>query len=87
MVLSISQADLKEYKKKKRYHNMRDIIDTYSQSGKQDLLTEFERMYSSGFMGATPPIMGALVNIGYFEDQDTLYWAISYLKGSLGLPQ
>jgi hypothetical protein len=87
MQLSISQDDLKDYKDRKRYYNMRDVIDSYSQSGKQELLTEFERMQLTGCMSAIPPIMGALTLIGYFEDQDILYWTISYLKGSLGLPQ
>ena len=83
----INQTDLKEYRDRKRYHNMRNVIDTYNKQSQQELLTEFESMYKNGFMGATPPIIGALVNIGYFEDQEILYWTISYLKGSLGLPQ
>lgn len=83
----ISKSDLKEFKDRKRYYNMRDVIDTYSEPGKKELLTEFERMQLTGYMSAIPPIMGALTLIGYFEDQEILYWAISYLRGSLGLPQ
>lgn len=83
----ISESDLKEFKDRKRYYNMRNVIDAYSESGKRELLTEFERMQLTGCMTAIPPIMGALTLIGYFEDQDVLYWAISYLRGSLGLPQ
>jgi hypothetical protein len=84
-MLGLSQGDIDEYKSRKRYHHMRDVIDLYDD--KRSLLSEFENLQLTGMMCAIPPILGALTQIGYFEDNEILYWAISYLRGYLGLPQ
>lgn len=47
---------------------------------KKQALTELTRLSNGGFCNATPPIMGLLMQIGYFMDRTVLKDAIEHLN-------